>query len=259
MARSKYNAARSLKVTADCSGVPEPSGRGRNGDYESRNTNYPIHRARGVLGPQSFRTHTSAWYLDPYDARNVKEFGNPANPRLGVSYATWQPLIKAAVSDIAYINAWIARQPKAYKSALIIPGVPSLTQNLHLYLASYKKAKTPAAKHLAWEAFWKFVGTYAQGGGGASLGLNAQAWVDAHEPRLVANERMWTAELANTPSASQSATIAAKIANAMIQSAYVVPLNYGENVYVAKPYLTTIVANPWQMQYFYQLQYMTVK
>jgi len=212
----------------------------------------------GSIGPQAYRSHTAVWYLDAYDPRNVKAFGNPTDSHLGVTYATWQPLIKAAKADIASIDAWTARQPAAYRAALIIPGVPTLTQDLNLYLASYKTAKTAQIKHQDWEAFWKFVGTYSEGGGTISLGINGQAWNDQHEPALVANERMWTAELANTPSASQSAALAAKIADAMIQSGYVIPLNYGENVYVAKPNLSQVVANPWQMQYFYQLQYMTI-
>lgn len=213
----------------------------------------------GSIGPQSFRTYTSAWYLDTYDARDVKAFGNPTDTHLGIAYSTWQPLIKAAKADIAYIDAWQAKQPAAYRAALVVPGVPTLTQDLDVYLASYKKATTNAAKHADWEAFWKFVGTYAEGGGTASLGLNAQAWVDQHEPTLVANERMWTAELANTPSQSKAKVLAATIANAMIRSGYVIPLNYGENVYVQKPNVTNLVANPWQMQYFYQVQYANLK
>ncbi len=212
----------------------------------------------GSIGPQAYRSHTAAWYLDAYDPRNVQAFGDPTATHLGVAYSTWQPLIKAAKADIAYIDAWTARQPAAYRAALVIPGVPTLTQDLALYLSSYKTARTAAAKHAAWEAFWKFVGTYSEGGGTISLGINGEAWNDQHQPPLVANERMWSAELANTPSASQSAALAAKIADAMIQSGYVIPLNYGENVYVAKPTLSQVVANPWQMQYFYQLQYITI-
>jgi hypothetical protein len=83
--------------------------------------------------------------------------GNPTNSSLGVSYASWQPIIRIAKKDIAYLAAWVAKQPEPYRSDLQSEGMTAAEDQAELshFTDSYKLAKTPATKHAAWEAFWK--------------------------------------------------------------------------------------------------------
>jgi len=213
----------------------------------------------GFIGSAAFRKYTAAWYLNAYDPRNVAAWGNPTNKSLGVSYASWQPIIAAAKKDIAYLNAWRAKQPAAYRAALITPGAPTDAQELANFEHSWKTAKTAAAKHAAWQSFWEWVGTYSTGSGAISLGLNGQVYLDQHEPTLEANMRMWEQELNNTASNKTAAHLAATAANAMMASAYVIPLNYGEGIFLEKPNVTGAQINPWSWQNFYQMQYLSLK
>jgi len=71
--------------------------------------------------------------------------------------------------------------------------------------------------------------------------------------------RIWEGELDETSSAKQAAQLVGKIDDGMIHSAYDIPIAYGENVYLVKPDLTGVQANPWQFQYLYQFQYMKLK
>ncbi len=214
----------------------------------------------GTVGSQAYRQYAGTnWYFSAYDPRDVKLWGSPTNRNMGISYSQWQPIIASAKQDIAYLNAWTAKQPALYRAALNPPGsVPYATQ-LAQFEASYKAAKTNAAKNAAWVAFWKWVGTYANGAGGASMGLNAQVYIDQHEPALEANMRMWEAEESNTGSSQTAAQLSAEMGNAMIQSGYMIPLNYGENIYLEKPNLNGVMGNPWAWGNFYQLQYMNLK
>ncbi|MCY0878717.1 MAG: peptide ABC transporter substrate-binding protein [Firmicutes bacterium] len=214
----------------------------------------------GSVGSVSFRQHAELWNFYNYDPHDVKLFGNPNNANEGVSYSSWKPLIAAAEKDIAYLNAWTKKQPLAYQKAVNPPGTVPLTTELKDYEASYASAKTPAEKHAAWVSFWKWVGSYPNGGdSGASLGLNAQVYVDEHEPSLEYHLRIWSAELTNTPSATEAAKLSAEIANAFIKSGYAIPLNYSETVYLEKPNLTGLQPNPWAWGNFYQFQYMNLK
>jgi len=214
----------------------------------------------GTTGPTAFRQYAAThWYFSPYDPADVKAWGNPTNSNEGVSYASWKPLIVAAQKDIAYLNAWTAKQPALYRSAINPPGSVPLSAELSQFEASFKTAHTSAAKHAAWLAFWKWVGSYANGAGGASLGLNAQVYVDQHEPSLEYHMRIWDAEMGNTASTKTAEQLTADIANAAIKSAYVVPLNYQEQIYLVKPNLAGIITNPWAWGGFYQLQYMNLK
>ena len=112
--------------------------------------------AAGAYGPESLLAYAAKnWYYPSYDPNDVKAWGSPTDTSLGVSYSTWQPIIKAAKADIAYLNAWTARQPKAYQEYLAPPGAESLQQLLAYYLSQYTAAKTNAAKHAAWETLWK--------------------------------------------------------------------------------------------------------
>lgn len=71
--------------------------------------------------------------------------------------------------------------------------------------------------------------------------------------------RIWIGKMATVGSNVQAAQVSADMGNAMLQSGYMIPLNYVENVYLEKPNLTGVVANPWAWGYFYQLQYMHLK
>ena len=213
----------------------------------------------GVIGPQSFRQDAEDWYFYSYDPRDVKAWGSPTDTKLGVSYATWQPIIKAATSDIQYINAWTAKQPLKYRESVDLPGPLSMTQQLKDFEKTYTEAKTPTAKHAAWTAFWQWVGTYAAGTAGMVPGSNAQVYADKYEPSLGYHLRIWEGELDETSSAKQTAQLVGKIDDGMIHSAYDIPIAYGENVYLVKPDLTGVQANPWQFQYLYQFQYMKLK
>jgi ABC-type oligopeptide transport system substrate-binding subunit len=214
----------------------------------------------GSIGSQAFRQYAATnWYYSAYDPRDVKLWGNPTDNSLGVSYSQWQPIIASAQKDIAYLNAWTAKQPPAYRAALNPPGSVPLTAQLANFEASYKAAKTSAAKHAAWVAFWKWVGTYQNGAGGASLGLNAQVYYDQHEPALEAQINEWDTELSNTGSSHTAAVLSADIANAMIKSGYMIPLNYAQEVYLEKSDLTGLQVNPWSWNNFYQFQYMKLK
>jgi len=214
----------------------------------------------GTVGSQAYRQYAGTnWYYSSYDPRDVKLWGNPTNNNMGISYSQWQPIIASAKQDIAYLNAWTAKQPALYRAALNPPGTIPYATELAQFEATYKAAKTNAAKHAAWEAFWKWVGTYADGDGDASMGLNALVYIDQHEPKLEANMRMWEAEIADTGDSQAATRLSAEMGNAMIQSAYMIPLNYGENIYLEKPNLTGVQANPWQFQGLYQFQYVSLK
>lgn len=216
----------------------------------------------GVYGPQSFVAYAARnWFLPQYDPVDVKAMGNPTNTALGVSYASWKPIIAIAKKDIAYLSAWAARQPQPYRSQVQAGGM-TLAQyqtELHNYLASYKKATTPATKHAAWEAFWKWVGTYSTGNAGDSMGLSALVYFYQHEPPFVHQWQMWSSELTNTASATKATHIAATLSNAIMQSGYVEPLYYTQAIYLAAPNITGVQPNPLSWGNFYQLQYLHLK
>jgi peptide/nickel transport system substrate-binding protein/oligopeptide transport system substrate-binding protein len=214
----------------------------------------------GTVGPTAFAQYAENWAFDSYNPLEVKAWGNPNDTSLGVSYASWKPLITAAQQALAYLKAWTAKQPPAYRAALTVPGTPSGATELADFENSWKTATTAAAKHAAWVDMWKWVGSYSNGGEyGSTIGLQDQVYIDQHEPQLEYHMRMWEAELGNTGSATTAAHLAADMGNAMIQSGYVVPLNYAETIYAAKPDLTGVQPNPYTWGYFYQLQYLNLK
>jgi len=213
----------------------------------------------GFVGSVAFRRYTAAWYLNAYDPRNVAAWGNPTDTALGVSYATWKPLIAAAQKDIAYLKAWTAKQTPTYQAALNPPGTVPMATELKEFEADYAKAKTPAQKHAAWLGFWEWVGTHSTGSGAISLALNGQVYLDQHEPTILANMRMWTAEIYNTGSAKTEDSLAATMINTMIKSGYDIPLNAAVGIYLEKPNVTGAQINPWSWQNFYQMQYLNLK
>lgn len=209
----------------------------------------------GTIGPVAYRDHIANYYFPTYDPNDVKLWGNPNNASMGVTFAQWLPLQKSAQEDIAYLSAWTAKQPAAYRQLLIIPGAQSNQQVWNTYVAAWKAAKSPAAKHAAWVNAWKFVGNYSAGNGGANVGLNGQVYVDQHEPEDVYLMQKWGVE-SNAAPAKQGIALASQMTNLLMQQGYAVPLYYNETFYLEKPWLHGVQANPWALLNFYQLQYM---
>jgi peptide/nickel transport system substrate-binding protein/oligopeptide transport system substrate-binding protein len=209
----------------------------------------------------NFQKYAENWNFYPYDPIEVKAWGNPTDTSMGVSYSQWQPIIKAATAAINYINKWTSEQPKAYQAAENVPGTVPLMTQLKQFESTYSAAKTNAAKHAAWVAFWQWAGSYPSSSdtSGTNLGIVDQAYMDAHEPLLEKQMRILEAEIGNTGSAKQAAKLAAQMGDLMMQSGLVVPLYYNETIYLVKPNVEHAVANPWAWNNFYQFQYLTLK
>lgn len=211
----------------------------------------------GTVGPLWFRQHMAQAFYNAYDPSDVALMGNPTNPSEGTKPSDWAPLEKAAKADIAYIEAWDAKQPAAYRElALEVPGTESDQQLWDGLLAAYHQAKTPAEQHTAWVNAWKFLGSYSTGNGGANIGLNEQVWIDQHETKAIHDVYMWEAEIGGTVNEQQGVRLAANIDNYMLQQGYGMPLYYYETFLLEKPGLSGVIANPWSWGSVYQMQYL---
>ncbi|MCY0878937.1 MAG: peptide ABC transporter substrate-binding protein [Firmicutes bacterium] len=212
----------------------------------------------GALGDLAFREYAKDWYFYNYDPRDVKEFGNPNDPSMGVSFSQWKPLEQAAMKDIAFLNAWNAKQPKWYQEYIANSG-PPLIDIWDGLVKDWKDAKTPAAKHQAWVTAWEFVGTYSLGNGNASYGLNAQVYTDEHEGSVLYNLNMENDLMQITSSSTEADKLAADIANTVMKEGWDIPLFYSDSVYLVKPNITNVVANPFGWTWWNDLQYMKIK
>jgi len=210
----------------------------------------------GTVGPLAYRQHISNYYFPTWDPTDVAQLGNPDDASMGVTFAQWQPMVKAAEADIKYLNAYDARQPAAYKATLIVPGQATDQQQWDNYVKGWQTAKTAADKHAAWVAAWKFVGDWSAGNGGANVGLNGQVWDDQHMPNDVYQATMWNAELGATVNLNTADQLAANLDNYMLQQGYGVPLYDMETFYLESPGLSGIEANPWSWGNLFQLQYL---
>jgi ABC-type transport system substrate-binding protein len=213
----------------------------------------------GALGNLAFRQHAEDWYFYTYDPREVAQWGNPNDPSMGVSFSQWKPLEQAAMRDIAYLNAWIAKQPKWYQALLSPPGTPSLMDTWNTIVDQWKSATTPAAKHQAWVTAWKFVGTVGLGNGNAAYGLNAQVYTDEHEGPVLYRLNMEDALLGSETSLAAADKLAAQIVNTIMDQGWDIPLYYGYNIYLANPNITDVDANPFGWTWWGNLQYLQVK
>ena len=213
----------------------------------------------GTVGPLSYRQHVSAYFYNSYNPSDVALMGNPANASEGTKASDWVPLEKAAKADIAYLNAWTAKQPPAYRAVLEVPGTETNQQVWDGLLTAYHQAKTPAAQHTAWVNAWKFLGAYSTGnaGIGLPLGLNDQVWDDQHMTQALHNVYMWNTELGGTVNQETAVVLASKIDNYMLQQGYGIPLYYYETFYLEKPGLSGVEANPWSWTGLYQFQYLS--
>jgi len=214
-----------------------------------------------IPAPGNFQQYSANWNFYNYDPVEVKAWGNPSNPREGTSYAQWKPIISAAQKALAYIAKWTSEQPLAYQKAINPPGTVSAATQLQNFEATYRLAKTPAAKHAAWVSFWEWAGSYPnpEADGGAVIGVVDQAYIDAHEPLLEKQMRILEAELDNTPSLKGSEQLSADMANLMMQSALDIPLNYNETIYLQRPDLTGVQPDPYYGGSPYQYQYLNLK
>ncbi len=211
-----------------------------------------------IPAPGNFQKYAENWNFYTYDPNDVKAWGNPNNTKLGVSYSQWLPILAAAKKDMAFLTAWTKKQPMAFQKAMNPPGTPSGATVLGNFEKSYKTAKTPTAKHAAWVALWKYVGSYAAPGGGAYVGLNAQVYIDKYEPPLEHQMRILEAELGNTASAQKSAQLSGEMGNLMMKSGLDIPLNYQRIITLEKPFLTGVQSSPYS-GLFYQYQYLKIK
>jgi len=212
----------------------------------------------GAQGPVSFRQHIANYYLPKYDPNDVKLLGNPDDKKLGTQ-ADWDKLAAVAKADIAWLDAWDKKQPAAYQKVLIIPGQATNQDQWDNYLAAYKKAKTPAEKHDAWVAAWKFVGDWSAGNGGANIGLIGQVWDHKNEPQDWHDAQMWNNELNAAVDQQTANDLVLKLDNYTLQNGYGMPLYYAKTFYITQPGLTGIQANPWSWGGLFQLQYATWK
>jgi len=213
----------------------------------------------GTQGPAWYREHISNWYFPKYDPDSLAKYGNPDDAKLGVSWTDWLPLQKAVASDNAYLTSWWAKQPSWYH-ALNIPLPGSSTLDLwNNIVTTWKTAKSAADKHTAWVNAWKFVGNYSAGNGGTTVGLDGQVYVDKHQPAEVLAWKQLQAKLGSSSSIQAANKIAGQLDTSLMQSGYVVPITFTENIFLAKPNVTNVQTNPFSWNNFYQLQYLSVK
>jgi peptide/nickel transport system substrate-binding protein/oligopeptide transport system substrate-binding protein len=226
--------------------------------YLPLQTNQLVHY-NGALGNLAFRQYAEDWYFDTYDARDVKAFGNPNDPSMGVKFSQWAPLQAAALKDIAYLNAYNAKQPKWYQEMVKPAPGQSNIQVWDGLVQDWKQAKTAAAKHSVWVTAWKFVGSGSLGNGNAEIGLNAEVYTDEHEGPILYQLNMEDDELGEATSSKVSDQLTGKIVNTIFQQGWDIPLYYGENIYLSQPDITNVDANPFGWTWWGDLQYLNVK
>lgn len=200
----------------------------------------------GELGPAKYRQHIANYYFQaPYDKHDVQMWGNPNDAKMGVTWAQWAPLRKSAAADIKWMNAFIARQPVGFRIALLSPGSPTNQQIWNNYVAAWKKAKTPAEKHDAWVAAWKFIGNYYSGDGLASIGLQGQVYQYKYMPKDLLKAEQWDVEALTTASQKKEIQYSENLDNYMMDTGYAIPLYSGETFYLEKSNIHGIQTNPY--------------
>ncbi len=213
----------------------------------------------GELGPAWYRDHIANYYFQAYDHHDVQMWGDPNNSKLGVHFSDWAPLVKSAEADIKWLNAWMARQPKAFRITLVSPGAPTNQQLWNGYVAAWKKAKTAAQKHQAWVNAWKFVGNYNAGNGLAGVGLQGQVYMWKNMPANILQAERWNSEEFATASSKQEIVLADKMNNFMMDQAYAIPLYSAEAFYLEKPDLHHVQVNPYAFGGFWQFGALSTK
>lgn len=226
--------------------------------YLPLQANQDVHYS-GVLEPAAFRSYAQDWYFQTYDARDVKLFGNPNDNSMGLKWSQWVPLQNAAQKDIAYLNSWTKKQPLWYQQMKKpLPG-NSNTDIWNNLVAQWKAAKTPTIKHQLWVSAWTMVGSGSLGNGNAEYGLNAQVYTDEHETPVIHQLRLDEDQLQISTNAQQENSLAANIANMIMQQGYIEPLVYSFNTYLVRSNITDVVSNPFGWTWWNGLQYMQMK
>lgn len=205
----------------------------------------------GSIGPVPFRQHAAQYYEDTYAPSDVKLMGNPADPHLGTTASSWKVLDKVAAQDIAYLNAWDAKQPEPYRSE-VTPN-PSYQSVWNGFKKQWNAAKTASARHQIWVEAWKYLGD-----GGGSVGLNGKVYADQHEGPVAAALHMLQTEQDNAATFKDGVRYTEALVNLMMSQGLAIPLYYSVNVYLVSPDVHQVQVNPWNWNNFYQLQYLTV-
>lgn len=221
---------------------------------------------QGVFWPgdygysNAFVQHVFSWYNQPYDPASVKKFGNPTNDKTGVSWSDWTGLQNEAKKDIAWLDAWYAKQPQPYRNE-VKPLIPLSAQWNQLVL-TWKHATSNATKHAAWVQAFKFVAPYSAGETSGSIDLNSlevQKYIDQHAPKQVQNWIMWQKEYQNSTDNNQAAKLAGKLVTQLMQQGYAIPLYYNKAYYLERSNVTGAQVNPWAWGNFYEFQYLSKK
>lgn len=213
----------------------------------------------GSLGGPALRQYATDWYFDTYDARDVKTFGNPANPSAGLTLAEWTPIQAAVTKDSAWLKAYDAKQPAWYQQLKAPQPGDTETDIFNSLLTQWKSAKTTTAKHDLWVTAWKMVGSYSLGNGQTALGLNGEVYLLQHQSTLLANLTLETDHLGALVSLKSAQKVAAQVDNTIMNQGYDEPLYIPVNVFLESSDLTGAVGNPYFWNGFEDFQYLTQK
>ncbi len=221
---------------------------------------------QGVIFPGTygysmpFVQHVEPWYNNPFDPTYVKEYGNPNDPKMGVSASDWVKLRAVAAQDIPWLNKYYSKLPQPYRSELVGP-IPLETQWTKI-LSAYQSASTAAAKHTAWVAAWEFLFPYSSGMSAGSMNLSSlevQKYWYSHISSQVRNWIMWDTEFQNETNSTQANQLAGKLMTQVMQQGWTIPIYYNKTFFLERSNVTGAQANPWAWGNFYQEQYLSTK
>ncbi|GGI98459.1 peptide ABC transporter substrate-binding protein [Alicyclobacillus cellulosilyticus] len=204
------------------------------------------------------RQYISQWYFNKYNPAEVQRYGNPDDPKIGVSWNDWKLLDADAKKDIKFLDNFINKLPEPYRTIEKGHGL-SLTEQWNTLVNNWKNAKTDADKHNAWVEAFKTLSSYPTGNANVNVGWNEQVWLYQHESKQTLQWVLWKHALDNSLSEADAAKYASQVVNALMSQGYVEPLYLNEAIYLVKPNVGNVQVNPWSWNNFYQLQYLTVK
>ncbi|MCL6632434.1 MAG: peptide ABC transporter substrate-binding protein [Alicyclobacillus herbarius] len=212
----------------------------------------------------------ASWYDFHYEWRNyvgqaaiannnpysVTKYGNPDDKSKGISWSDWVPLEKAYQKDAKFLMAYANKQTDPDIKKYLTPIIP-YSQTWNGFVQSWKDAKTDADKHQAWVNAWNWIGS-ASNSAGATDGLDMQVWKDQHRNQTEYNWFVWNTKQQFYDTDAQAAADAGRLAQSIIDNAWMVPLYDSMNTYLTKPFVHNVVANRFAWGNVFQLQYMTV-
>ncbi|SET86418.1 peptide ABC transporter substrate-binding protein [Paenibacillus sp. NFR01] len=209
--------------------------------------------------PQEATQKFIDWSKDVYYKPAIQQYGDPDNAKAGVEWSDWAALEKAAKDDIAFLDAWTAKQPAEWQPYLKQKGVATPAEQWQQIVDSWKNAKTDADKHAAFVTAWTFVAPNAPGGKLNQNALDVQVYYNTYSSQELLNLRMWQAEFVNALTVEDAAPFAAKVVNSLLDNAYAIPLFYQKQYFLVKPGVTGVMSNPWAWGNFYEFQYLNVE